>query len=198
MIQDVKTFLEAFGKEEYISNVKALDLNITKEIYEEKYDIPYGKYFAKGGKTIPYEAKILIEEDGYTEEDLKEWQEAFYERFVFQIIEYKNPKLGSELKEQFPNVETAYRCMVSNSTKTSMPKLSICDAYFVVQIQGEFKIIYSEYFDKRQSKFTKPNDWTPIHILNFGKVVNVESYITPEEESSLKIYNAFNKQAKRK
>ncbi|MCT4580059.1 MAG: hypothetical protein N4A35_01465 [Flavobacteriales bacterium] len=122
MIEKVKEFLESLGKDEYTSNVRALDSSITKELYEEKHEMDYGKYFAKGGKTIPYEAVELIEEDGYTEDDLKEWQEAFYERFVFQIIEYKNPTLGEELQELFPNVKTVYRCMMSNDKQTAIPK----------------------------------------------------------------------------
>lgn len=188
MIQQVKEFLEALSKDEYISNVKALDSSITKEIYEEKYEIPFGKYFAKGGKTIPYEAVELVEEDGYTEEDLKEWQKAFHERFVFQIIEYKNPTLGQELQELFPDVKTVYRCMVSNDAQVAIPKKSIAHTYSVIETTNGLKIIYTEYIDRHSCKFITPNDWPPLHILDFGEIVAVESYVEPEEESSLRIY----------
>ena len=193
MIEKVKEFLESLGKDEYTSNVRALDSSITKELYEEKHEMDYGKYFAKGGKTIPYEAVELIEEDGYTEDDLKEWQEAFYERFVFQIIEYKTPILGKELQELFPNVKTVYRCLVSNNTKTAMPKLSISRTYSVVNTKNGLKIIYEEFIDRGLSKFKTPHDGIHLHILNFGEIVNVESYVEPEEESSLRIYNELKK-----
>ena len=190
MIQQVKIFLEALGKEEYISNVKALDSTITKDVYQEEYEMDYGKYFAKGGRTIPYKVNTLLDE-GDTLEEIKMWQQAYFERFVFQIIEYKNPTLGEELQELFPNVKMVYRCMMSNDKQTAIPKKSIVNTYSIVETTNGLKIIYKEYIERNLCKFITPHDAPHLHILNFGEIVNVESYVEPEEESSLRIYNEF-------
>jgi len=187
-MKKVKEFIENFGKDEYISNVRALDSSITEEIYEKTHEIPAFKYFLKGGKTIPYKVNLLLEE-GDSLEEIKLWQEAYYERFLFQIIEYRNPKFGKELQFFFPDINTVYRCIVSDHVKTAISKLSISDSYSVINTDGGLKIIYQDSFDINLGKFITPHDGTHLHILDFGEIISVKNYIVPEEEVSLKIFN---------
>lgn len=185
-MQDVKSFLEEYFELEHEARLATLDDTITFKEHRDKYDHRLAEYWGAARTAINHDIEDLRETMDVTEELLETWRAGFTKRIVFQIEAYENPVFGEELKEKFPNVATIYRCIISSYMTLAMSEKSFSETFSVIEHEGKWKIIYREAFI--QKSWRPQDDWTKGHVLDFGTLVKVESYVAPEEEVSLKLY----------
>jgi hypothetical protein len=191
MITKIKQFITDYTSIEYEANINSYNSQIDLKTHLEKYSLVASSFWIMNGETINHQIDTLKSFMEITEEMLSNWKNNFYKRELFQITIYENPILGEKLSAKVPNVKKVYRCILSDCTLTAMPKLMYTLAFSVIEYEDELRFIYRERFI--DGKWEAPNDYKPNHILDFGKIIQVESFIEPEEENSLKLYNEMKK-----
>ncbi len=191
MITKIEQFITAFSAAEYEANINAYNSDIDIDTHIEKYRKVASSFWGMNGEIISHKVEALKSIKEVTEEMLTKRKNNFFRRELFQIIVYENPVLGEKLIEKFPNVKKIYRCFLSDCSITAMPKLSYTRAFSAIEYENSFKFIYRERFI--DGEWEAPHDYKPEQILDFGKIIQVESYLEPQEENSLKLYNEMKK-----
>ena len=187
MTDQIKQFITDYIAVEYDTNVNAYNSHIDIDIHYEKYVKEALSFWEINSEIIEHKVEALKSVKDVTEEMLTKRKDNFFKRELFQILEFENPILGEKLAEKFPNIKKVYRCLLSDCVITAMPKLTYTRAFSAIEHNNSLKFIYRERFI--DGKWESPNHYKPNHILDFGKIVQVESYLEPEEEQSLKLYN---------
>jgi hypothetical protein len=108
-------------------------------------------------------------------------------RILFQIKHYINPKLGDALA-RFVTGKDIYACYLSYN-QSGGRELYFSSIYFVSETNEGLKIIYTMSFDSKKGIWYHPNELDTTRVINLGKLIEVEKYQAPEEESSLLDYN---------
>jgi hypothetical protein len=191
MTPKIKQFITDFTLVEYDTNVNAYNSQIDLDIHYEKYVKKALTFWELNSEIIGHKVETLKSIKHITEEMLRKRMDNFFKRELFQITEYENPIFGENLAEKFPNIKKVYRCFLSDCVITAMPKLTYTRAFSAIEFDDTFKFIYRERFI--DGKWEAPNDYKPDHILDFGTIKTVESFLEPEEENSLKLYNEMKK-----
>ncbi len=191
MITKIKQFITDYASIEYEANINSYNSEIDLKTHLEKYSLVASSFWIMNGVTINHQIDALKSFMDINEEMLSNWKNNFYKRELFQIITYENPSFGENLLAKVPNVKKVYRCILSDCVVTAMPKLMYTLAFSVVEHEGKLKFIYRENF--MNNKWEAAHDYKPDQILDFGKITAVHSFLEPEEENSLKLYNEMKK-----
>ncbi len=112
---------------------------------------------------------------------------SFIPRILFQIKHYINPKLGEALA-RFVTGKDIYACYLSYN-QSGGKELYFSSIYFVSETNEGLKIIYTMSFDSKKGIWYHPNELDTTRVIDPGKLIEVEKYQAPEEESSLLDYN---------
>ncbi|UPT69989.1 MAG: hypothetical protein M0D53_12720 [Flavobacterium sp. JAD_PAG50586_2] len=188
-MEEIKTFIENYIKDEYNANKSKTDVNVADDVYKDLALKAYSYY-------CPTVSNIFGR--GTTQEKMKGLSEMFQKayannvvkavpRTLFQIKHYKNSKLGDGLA-RFVTGEDMYACYVSYTENTGR-LLGYNQLYYVAQTDEGLKIIYSLTYGVNDLKWRHSHDLETTQVLTSGQLIAVEKYQEPEEESSLKDYN---------
>lgn len=109
-------------------------------------------------------------------------------RTLFQIKQYRNPKLGEGLARWLVNDEL-FACYTSYTENNDMP-LDYSTIFYVAQTNEGLKIIYKIRYDSDVPEWRHSHDLKINQVKAPGKLIDVEKYQAPEEANSLADYNA--------
>ena len=139
-------------------------------------------------------AKISLERTGYefTDDDdiifAKKKYEKIIPRTLFQIKQYKNPKVGEGLERWLVNDEL-FACYTSYTENTGR-ELGYNKLFYVAETNEGMKIIYDLTFGVKEPEWRHSHDLKINQVKNPGELIAVEKYQAPEEANSLADYNA--------
>jgi hypothetical protein len=189
-MEEIKTFIENYIKDEYNANKSKTDVNVADDDYKELALKAYSYYHS----IMP----DMFGRGSFKQEKLNSQNEIFQKlnankvlktlpRTLFQIKHYKNPKLGDGLA-RFVTGKDLYACYASYTENTGNP-LGYNKIFYVAQTDEGLKIIYDLIYDVVGLKWRHPVDMDTVQVINSGQFVETQKYHAPEEESSLKDYN---------
>lgn len=189
-MEEIKSFIESFIQDEYTCNKANYDFSISDDGYEE-VRLKVEAYFHTVNSDEYWRA---LEEEDVQELDIEQ-KELYFQnvgraisRTLFQIKQYKNPKVGEGLVRWLVNDEL-FACYTSYTENNDLP-LDYSTVFYVSQTNEGLKIIYKIRYESdipewRHSHYLKINQ-----VKNPGKLVAMEKYKAPEEPNSLADYNS--------
>jgi len=189
-MKNIKKFISNFIQAEFDCLKIEYDFVISDELYEKCRTILVDFYHNlnknqhwRGIEEADFGDFDKEEKDMYQKNSLNAKS-----RTLFQIKHYKNPKLGENLQKIVVD-DNLYACYVSYPQKGGGRALYFSSIFFVAQTSDGLKIIYEMSFDADKGKWYHPIDLEHLRVNGYGKLVDIEKYQAPEEESSLADYN---------
>lgn len=188
-MEEIKNFISSFIKDEYICNKANYDFSISDDDYE-KMRHKVKDYFHDANKQEYWRG---LEEEDVKDLDAK-MKKLYYQnveraipRTLFQIKQYKNPKLGEGLARWLVNDEL-FACYTSYTEKTGR-ELGYNKLFYVAETNEGLKIIYDLTFGVKEPGWRHSHDLKINQVKDPGKLIAVEKYQAPEEAHSLADYN---------
>jgi hypothetical protein len=189
-MEDIKEFINAFIKDEYICNKSNYNFSISDAEYE-KMRLKVKSYFHTVNNQEYWRG---LEEDEVRELDAK-MKDLYFQnvdrvvpRTLFQIKQYKNPKVGEGL-ERWLQTDELFACYTSYTEKNDMP-LDYSTVFYVAYTDQGLKIVYKIRYDSDEPEWRHSHDLKINQVKKPGKLIVVEKYKAPEEATSLADYNA--------
>jgi len=188
-MKEIKEFIENYMDAEFKANKGKYDIKVTNSQYEELEKKAYAFYhsltpnpFGRGGSIDD-----IIGDETWVNRYAKKC-EKIIPRTLFQIKQYKNPKLGEGLPRWLVNDEL-FACYTSYTENNDMP-LDYSTVFYVAETNEGLKIIYKIRYDSDVPEWRHSHDLKINQVKNPGKLIAVEKYQAPEEANSLADYNA--------
>lgn len=189
-MEDIKNFIESFIKDEYACNKANYDFSISDEEYENMR-LKLEDHF----HTVNIdECWRALEEEDVLELTI-EMKDLYFQnvvraipRTLFQIKQYKNPKVGEGLERWLVNDEL-FACYTSYTENNDLP-LDYATVFYVAQTNEGLKIIYKIRYESDVPEWRHSHDLKINQVKNPGNLIAVEKYQAPEETNSLADYNA--------
>lgn len=189
-MKEIKSFMESFIQDEYTCNKANYDFSISDNDYE-KVRLKVEAYFHTVNSDEYWRA---LEEEDVQELDIEE-KELYFQnvgraipRTLFQIKQYKNPKVGEGLARWLVNDEI-FACYTSYTENTGR-ELGFNKLFYVAKTDQGIKIIYDLTYGVQEPEWRHSHDLKINQVKNPGKLVAVEKYQAPEESNSLVDYHA--------
>lgn len=187
-MEEIKSFIENYIKAEFTANRGKYDIQISDLQYNELEREAYSFYhsinpdpFGRGGSI-----DNIIGDETWINRYAKKY-EKIIPRTLFQIRQYKNPKVGDGLARWLVN-DKLFACYTSYTENNGLP-LDYSTVFYVAQTNEELKIIYKIRYESDVPKWPHSHDLKINQVKNPGKLVAVEKYQAPEEPNSLADYN---------
>ncbi len=185
-LKNIKEFIEQFIKSEYEFNFAEYNMEVSdvecEEIAEKVNALIYD---------TKYERVTSIEErkgDEQWEQRYKVKLKKIIPRTLFQIKHYQNPTLGDALK-RIVTGDDLYACYVSYPSNGGRD-LYFSSIFYVAETNEGLKIIYEKSFNSDTGIWYHPVDLSVVTVIDEGKLIEVEKYLSPVEATSLADYNA--------
>jgi hypothetical protein len=185
-LKNIKEFIEQFIKSEYEFNFAEYNMEVSDAECEE---------IAKKVNALIYDSKYeratSIEErkgNEQWEQRYKKKLEKIIPRALFQIKHYQNSILGDALKRVVTGNDL-YACYVGYHLNVERD-LFFSSIFYVSETNEGLKIIYSKMFNDEKGIWYHSHDLEAAQVLNPGKLIEVEKYLSPVETTSLADYNA--------
>lgn len=189
-MKEIKQFTEQFIQAEY-------DCKRTEYIgtfSDEEFNALQTNLFSffHSRDSIHSEERGIAEENlqYFSEEEIKAFEKNSTDaipRTLFQIKHYENPILGDALK-RIVTGNDLYACYVSYPSKGGRD-LYFSSIFYVTETNEGMKIIYKKSFNSDTGVWYHPVDMDTVTVIDEGKLISVEKYQAPEEETSLADYN---------
>ncbi|WP_300492255.1 hypothetical protein [Flavobacterium sp.] len=189
-MEEIKKFIENFIEDEYTCNKTNYDFSVSDEEYE-KMRLKVEDYFHTVNVDEYWRG---LEEEDVQELDIK-MKDLYFQnveraipRTLFQIKQYKNPKVGEGLVRWLVDDEL-FACYTSYTENNGLP-LDYVALFYVAQTNVGFKIVYRMRYESDAPRWGHSHDLKINQITHPGKRIAVEKYLAPEEANSLADYNA--------
>lgn len=189
-MEEIKNFIESFIKDEYTCNKANYDFSISDSEYEEMR-LKVESYFHNVNSNEYWRG---LEEEDVQDLDIK-MKDLYFKnveraipRTLFQIKQYKNPKVGEGLERWLVNDEL-FACYTSYTENTGR-ELGYNKLFYVAETNEGMKIIYDLTFGVKEPEWRHSHDLKINQVKNPGELIAVEKYQAPEEANSLADYNA--------
>jgi hypothetical protein len=187
-IAEVKTFINSFIKDEHICNKANYNFSISDDEYE-KMRLKVKIYFHTVNNQEYWRG---LEEDEVKELDV-EMKDLYSQnvdkavpRTLFQIKQYKNPKVGEGLAQWLVNDEL-FACYTSYTEETGR-ELGYNKLFYIANTDEGLKIIYDLTYGIKEPEWRHSHDLKINQVKNPGNLIVVEKYVAPEETNSLADY----------
>jgi hypothetical protein len=174
-IAEVKTFINSFIKDEHICNKANYNFSISDDEYE-KMRLKVKIYFHTVNNQEYWRG---LEEDEVKELDV-EMKDLYSQnvdkavpRTLFQIKQYKNPKVGEGLARWLVNDEL-FACYTSYTENNDAP-LDYSTVFYVGQTDQGLKIIYKIRYDSDEPQWRHSHDLKINQVKSPGKLLTVEN-----------------------
>ncbi len=185
-MEEVKNFIKNFIDNEFKFNTYRYDINIEDAICQEQAE-KLDSFFlsanlskhGRTGREFQNDIKKQFAIDNYKRQ---------IPRTLFQIQQYKNPKLGEGLQRWLVN-DDLFACYTSYTENTGR-ELSYNKLFYVAETNEGLKIIYDLTFGVKEPGWRHSHDLKINQVKDPGKLIAVEKYQAPEEANSLADYNA--------
>ena len=184
-MEKIKQFIEQFIQAEYNFSYAEYSMEISDEECQQIADRANAFLYHP-----QYERATSIEErkgNEQWEQRYKAKLQKIIPRTFFQIKHYENPFLGDGLKRIVTGTDL-YACYVGYNLNVERP-LFFSSIFYVAQTNEGLKIIYQKLFDDEKGTWKHSHDLKAAQVLDAGKLIAVEKYQAPEEETSLADYN---------
>jgi len=185
-MEEIKKFVNNFIDNEFKFNTYRYDINIEDAVCEEQAK-KLDSFFhsanllkhGRTGKEFQNDMKKQFAVDNYKRQ---------IPRTLFQIKQYKNPKVGEGLERWLVNDEL-FACYTSYTENTGR-ELGYNKLFYVAETNEGMKIIYDLTFGVKEPEWRHSHDLKINQVKNPGELIAVEKYQAPEEANSLADYNA--------
>lgn len=182
----IRDFINDFVGDEYVSTRSRYDVNINDEEQMSSVGIRMARYFhdLMSSSLSTYHRKSI----DLGEKSLIKYKkpEKVQKRPLYQIRKYEKPKCGDVIKRVLSE-EVIYLCYTGHDEVVKKGKSKYRRIFIVAQTDEGLKII--SYFRWVDGEYEQLDRYEPTHIKDLGKLVGVEKFIAPEEETSLADYN---------
>ncbi|MEC3874316.1 hypothetical protein [Chryseobacterium salviniae] len=189
-MEKIKKFILSFIKDEFNCNKAKTDVAITDSNYENLKNKTQNYFHSvvpnSYGRGMSQE-ELLNDEEIYQDLYRRNVTDAV-PRTLFQIKQYKNPKLGEGLPRWLVN-DDLFACYTSYTENTGR-ELGYNKLFYVAETNEGLKIIYDLTFGVKEPGWRHSHDLKINHVKDPGKLIAVEKYQVPEEANSLADYNA--------
>jgi len=189
-MEKIKKFILSFIKDEFNCNKAKTDVAITDNDYGNLKNKAQNYFHSivpnSYGRGMSQE-ELLNDDEIYQDLYRKNVTDAI-PRTLFQIKQYKNPKLGEGLPRWLVNDEL-FACYTSYTENNDMP-LDYSTVFYIAETNEGLKIIYKIRYDCDVPEWRHSHDLKINQVKNPGKLIAVEKYQAPEEANSLADYNA--------
>lgn len=187
-MKEIKEFIENYIEAEFKTNKGKYDIQISDVLYNELEKNAYSFYhsinpdsFGRGGRI-----DNIIGDETWINRYAKKYAKII-PRTLFQIKQYKNPKVGEGLERWLANDEL-FACYTSYTENNDLP-LDYSTVFYVAQTNEGLKIIYKIRYESDVPEWRHSHDLKINQVVNRGKLIAVEKYQAPEETNSLADYN---------
>lgn len=186
-MKEIHQFLSDYLALEYKAHLDTFNRDLNASKHNEIYNDPLSSYWGANRVAINHNLEKISKYEPITDEDLTLWREQLKTRKILRITAFSNPTLGEKLAEKFGEVSTIYKCILNEHTTTANPDLTSSRAFFVIQTEGKYQIIYRERFIDGQ--WEPPHDGVFNHVVNYGNAIEQQDYFVPEDPASLTDFN---------
>lgn len=184
-MENIKQFIEQFIQAEYQFTRMKYDILISDEDCQTQAESNNNFYHTNNA---PNDRRTGRE---FRNDEKKAFavtnKERAIPRTLFQIKQYENPVLGDALK-RIVTGKDLYACYVSYPSKGGRD-LYFSSIFYVAETNEGQKIIYEKSFNSDTGVWYHPVDMDTVMVIDEGKLISVEKYLAPEEETSLADYN---------
>ncbi|WP_234109213.1 MULTISPECIES: hypothetical protein [Chryseobacterium] len=184
-MKDIKQFIEQFIQAENQFTKMKYDILVSDDDCQAQAE-KYNSFFHSNN--APNDRRTGRE---FKNEEKKAFSITNKERAIprsfFQIKHYENSVLGDALKRIVTGTDI-YACYLSYPSKGGRD-LYFSSIFYVAQTNEGQKIIYYKGFNSDTGIWYHPVDLDTVTVFNEGKLIEVEKYKAPEEETSLADYN---------
>lgn len=173
LMKKIKEFVESYIEAEFKTNKAKYDVQINDLQYAKLKENAYLFYhslnpnpFGRGGSIDD-----IIGDETWVNKYAKKC-EKIIPRTLFQIKQYKNPKLGEGLPRWLVNDEI-FACYTSYTENNDMP-LDYSTVFYVAQTNEGLKIIYKIRYDNDVPEWRHSHDLKINQVENPGTLIAVE------------------------
>ncbi|UUC45128.1 hypothetical protein [Flavobacterium cerinum] len=189
-MEEIKNFITAFIQDEFTCNKANYDFSISDEEYE-KMRLKVTAYFHTVNADEYWrglEGEDVQELDHTMKEVYFQNVKSAIPRSLFQIKQYKNPKVGEGLARWLTS-DALFACYTSYTETNDLP-LDYSTVFYVASTNEGFKIIYKIRYESDVPEWRHSHNLKINQVANPGKFIAVEKYQAPQEVNSLADYNA--------
>lgn len=186
-MQNTIQFINQFSHLEFTANRAKYDINVSDSEYSQLALAAYHCYHPSVPN--PYGRGMTVTD---LEED-PDWAALcrakipkIKERVLFQVRKYENALIGEALGRSVTSKDL-YGCLLSYDQDAGRP-LFLSSEYFVAETPDGLKIIYDRSFNTKDGTWSHSHDHAPTRVEDPGTLVEVQNFVAPEDEASLKEY----------